>query len=70
MTILDYETKNGKKYTILPIHIRGLESIGTDSTRIYATIGGIPMTFVANRPHADVKAEWQKALAEEQEQSA
>ena len=69
MPFLDYQTKDGKAYTILPIHIRALESVGKDSTRIYATIGGIPMTFVANRPHADVKAEWQKALAEESEQS-
>ena len=70
MPFLEYQTKQGKTYTLLPIHIRALESIGNDSTRIYATIGGIQMTFVANRPHADVKSEWQKAVAEESEQSA
>lgn len=69
MGFLKFQTKTGKKYDILPIHIRGLVSESDDSTRIFASIAGIPLTFVANRPHADVEAEIEKALAEEQEQS-
>ena len=70
MGFLKFQTQSGKKYNLLPIHIRGLESVGTDKTRVYASIAGLPITFVANRPHAEVEAEVEKALAEESEQSA
>lgn len=69
MAFLKFQTKNGKKYDLLPIHIRGIVSEGAEGTRIYASIAGIPITFVANRPHADVEAEIEKALAEESERS-
>lgn len=68
MGFLKFQTKNGKKYNILPSHIRAFTSEG-EGTRIHASIAGIPITFVANRPHADVEAEIEKALAEESEQS-
>ncbi len=69
MGFLKYQTKQGKKYNILPIHIRAFVSEGTNDTRIHASIAGDPITFVINKPHADVEAEIEKALAEEQEQS-
>lgn len=69
MGFLKYQTKQGKKYNILPIHIRAFVSEGSD-TRIHASIAGDPITFVVNKPHADVEAEIEKALAEESEQSA
>lgn len=70
MDFLTYETKNGKMYDLLPSHIRGLESVGTDSTRIYASIAGTPIVFVANKPHAQVREEVRRARAEESEQGA
>lgn len=70
MGFLKFQTKQGKKYNILPSHIRALESVGSDGTRIYASIAGISINFVANRPHAEIEAEVEKALAEESEQSA
>ena len=69
MGFLKFQTKSGKKYNLLPSHIRGLESVGTDGTRIYASIAGTPIIFTANKPHADVETEVEKALAEESEQS-
>jgi len=69
MHFLKFQTKQGKKYNILPIHIRAFVSEG-ENTRIHASIAGDPITFVVNRPHADVEAEIEKALAEESEQSA
>lgn len=69
MDFLRYQTKTGKKYSLLPIHIRGLESEG-DGTRIWASVAGIPIVFVANRPYDEVDAEVKKAQAEESEQSA
>ena len=69
MQFLKYTANSGEKYNLLPSHIRGLKSEG-NGTRIYASIAGIPITFVANRPHADVEAEIEKALAEESERSA
>ncbi len=69
MHALKYQTKQGKKYNLLPSHIRGLESVD-DGTRIYASVAGIPITFVANRAYDDVEAELEKARQEESEQSA
>ena len=69
MGFLKFQTKQGKKYNILPIHIRAIVS-EDNATRIYASIVGDSLTFVVNRPHADVESEIEKALAEEQEQSA
>lgn len=68
MKALKYQTRSGKKYNLLPSHIRGLESEG-DGTRVYASIAGMAITFVANRPYDDVEQEIEKARAEESEQS-
>ena len=69
MGFLKFQTKAGKKYNILPIHIRAIVSEDA-GTRIYASIAGDSLTFTVNRPHADVEEEVEKALAEESEQSA
>jgi len=69
MHFLKFQTKNGKKYNILPIHIRAFVSEGTD-TRIHASIAGDPITFVVNKPHSEIEALIEQALAEESEQSA
>ena len=69
MGALKYTANNGDKYNLLPSHIRGLKSEG-NSTRIFASVAGIPITFVANRPYDDVETELEKARAEESEQSA
>ena len=69
MGFLKFQTKKGTKYNILPSHIRAFSSEG-DGTRIHASIAGIPINFVANKPHAEIEAEIEKAIAEESEQSA
>ena len=68
MKFLKFQTKQGKKYNFLPIHVRGFESEG-DGTRIWLSIAGSLKSFVANKPHADVEALIEQALAEESEQS-
>ncbi len=65
MHALKYQTKQGKKYNLLPSHIRGLESMGAEGTKIYASIAGTPIIFVANKPYDDVETEIEKARAEE-----
>ena len=69
MKFLKFQTKQGKKYNILPIHVRGFESEG-DGTRVWLSIAGSLKSFVANKPHTEVETMIENALAEESEQSA
>lgn len=65
---LDYTTPKGKKYALRPEQVRALEG-DADSTRIYASVAGVPLTFSVKRPYNEVRAELER-LAQEQETSA
>lgn len=65
---LDYITARGKHYALRPEQVRALEG-DADSTRIYASVAGVPLTFSVKRPYNEVRAELER-LAQEQETSA
>lgn len=57
---LKYTSTNGKKYSLIASQIRALASEGS-GTRIWASIAGMPVTFVTARPHDDVVSEIEKS---------
>lgn len=64
---LKYTSTKGKKYSLIASQIRALASEGS-GTRIWASIAGMPVTFVTARPHDDVESEIEKS--QEQDTSA
>lgn len=60
---LEYITAKGKHYALRVEQVRALE--GTDdSTRIYASVAGVPLTFSVKRPYREVRAELERLAAE------
>jgi hypothetical protein len=53
---LKYKSTSGKKYSLIASQIRALASEGS-GTRIWASIAGMPVTFVTARPHEEVEKE-------------
>lgn len=66
---LKYTATNGVKYRLHPRQIGAWKSEGS-GTRIFASIAGLPVTFVVAKPCEDVDAEIEKSHLEEQEQGA
>ena len=60
---LEYITGKGKHYALRPEQVRALEG-DADSTRIYASIAGVPLTFSVKRPYREVRAELERLAAE------
>lgn len=60
---LDYTTARGKHYALRPEQVRALEG-DADSTRIYASVAGVPLTFSVKRPYNEVRAELERLVAE------
>jgi hypothetical protein len=56
MLFLEYTTPKGKSYALRPEQIRGLEGTA-DSTRIYASIAGQPLSFIVARSYQEVRQE-------------
>lgn len=63
MMFLEYTTAKGKSYALRPEQVRALEGDG-ESTRVYASIAGVPLTFSVKRPYTDVRQELDKFAAE------
>lgn len=63
MQFLEYTTSKGKSYSLRPEQIRALEG-DAESTRIYASVAGVPLTFSVKRPHAEVRKELDQLAAE------
>ena len=66
---LKYTSINGRKFRLHPRQIGAYASEGKN-TRIWASIAGMPVSFVVEKPVEDVDAEIEKSHLEEQEQAA
>jgi hypothetical protein len=60
---LEYTTPKGKSYALRPEQVRALEG-DAESTRVYASIAGVPLTFSVKRPYREVRAELERVAAE------
>ena len=65
---LKYTSVNGRKFRLHPRQIGAWVSEGS-GTRIYASIAGMPVTFVVAKPVETIDDEIEKSHLEEQEQS-
>lgn len=63
MLFLEYITAKGKHYALRPEQVRALEG-DAESTRVYASIAGVPLTFSVKRPYSDVRKELDRFVAE------
>ena len=66
---LKYTAINGRKFRLHPRQIGGYASEGKH-TRIWASIAGMPVTFVVEKPVDEIDAEIEKSHLEESEQAA
>ena len=66
---LKYTSVNGRKFRLHPRQIGGYASEGMN-TRIWASIAGMPVSFVVDKPVEEVDSEIEASHLEEQEQSA
>lgn len=66
---LKYTATNGRKFRL---HVRQIGAWASEgkNTRIWASIAGMPVTFVVEKPCEEVDAEIEKSHLEEQEQGA
>jgi len=63
MLFLEYTTIKGKSYALRPEQVRALEG-NAESTRIYASVAGVPLTFSVKRAYKDVRQELDRFAAE------
>jgi hypothetical protein len=63
MLFLEFTTAKGKSYALRPEQVRALEG-DSESTRVYASIAGVPLTFSVKRPYTDVRQELDRFAAE------
>lgn len=66
---LKYTSVSGRKFRLHPRQIGAWASEGKN-TRIYASIAGMPVSFVVEKPVEEVDTEIEKSHLEESEQSA
>lgn len=61
-SLLDWEDQDGDVHTLSAFKVKYLRGNKT-RTRVVADIDGRQIEFVVQRPHTDVRAELQQALA-------
>lgn len=66
---LKYTSVGGRKFRLHPRQIGAWASEGK-GTRIWASIAGMPVSFVVEKPVEEVDAEIERSHLEESEQSA
>lgn len=66
---LKYTSTSGQKFRLHPRQIGAWASEGK-GTRIWASIAGMPVSFVVEKPVEEVDAEIEQSHLEESEQSA
>lgn len=66
---LKYTATNGRKYRLHPRQIGAYASEGS-GTRVWASIAGMPVTFVVSKTTEEIDAEIEKSHLEESEQGA
>lgn len=63
MQFLEFITGKGKSYALRAEQVRALEG-DQESTRVYASIAGVPLTFSVKRPYSEVRKELEQFAAE------